>query len=361
MCASRTFGWSRGAWSCTACRGRRRRFEPFAGYPRSGCGARHNERKGHKEYEMKSQIFFLLLGALTSEAAPAGPIPHSLPRPREARAPAPARGVTKPGVVLTRLFAAPRTPAAGIATAGVRETMLPNGLKVLTQEVHSAPVVSFQVYYKVGSRNEHTGITGASHLLEHMMFKGTKRYQVGEIARTLSVNGAQFNANTTYDYTSYWETLSSDRLDLAMQLESNRMVNSLIDPAQLKSEMTVVRSELEGGENNPEELLNRAVWAAAYHVHPYHWPVIGWRVEVEHIPRDALYAYYKRHYGPNNATVVIVGDINTTRALAMVRHYFGGIPPIPPPPLVYSQEPPQYGEHRVVVNRGGNLSYLEIA
>src|SRR5207245_2244091 len=182
-----------------------------------------------------------------------------------------------------------------------------------------------------------------------------------DIARTLSVNGAQFNANTTYDYASYFETLSSDRLELAMQLESERMVNSRIDQAQLKSEMTVVRSELEGGENNPEELLNRAVWAAAYHVHPYHWPVIGWRVEVEHIPRDALYAYYKRHYGPNNATVVIVGDINTARALAMVRHYFGGIPPIPPPSPVYSQEPPQYGEHRVVVNRGGNLSYLEIA
>src|SRR5438445_3783545 len=145
MCASRTFGWSRGAWCCTACRGRRRRFEPSAGCPRSGCGTRHKERKGHKEYEMKSQIFFLLLGALTAEAAPAGPIPHSLPRPGEARPSAPARGLTKPGVVLTRLFAAPRTPAAGIATVGGRETSLPNGLKALTQQVHAAPVASSPV------------------------------------------------------------------------------------------------------------------------------------------------------------------------------------------------------------------------
>jgi zinc protease len=139
------------------------------------------------------------------------------------------------------------------------------------------------------------------------------------------------------------------------------MVNSLIDPNQLKSEMTVVRSELEGGENDPETLLNRAVWASAYHVHPYHWPVIGWRVEVEHIPRNALYAYYKRYYGPNNATVVIVGDFNTANALAMVRHYFGGIAPIPPPPAVYSQEPSQDGQHRVIVNRAGTLSYLDMA
>jgi zinc protease len=239
--------------------------------------------------------------------------------------------------------------------------MLPNGLEVLTKEVHSAPVVSFQVYYRVGSRNEHTGITGCSHLLEHMMFKGTHRYQVGEISRMLTVNGARFNANTTYDYTSYFETLSSDRLELAMQIESDRMVNSLIDPAQMKSEMTVVRSELEGGENNPETLLDRGVWAAAYEVHPYHWPVIGWRIEVENVPRDVLYAYYKRYYGPNNATVVIVGDINTDRALAMVRQYFGSIKPIPTPPPVYSQEPQQHGERRVVVNRAGNLSYLEMA
>src|SRR5207248_3127164 len=141
--------------------------------------------------------------------------------------------------------------------------------------------------------------------------------------------------------------------ELAMQIESDRMVNSLIDPQQFKSEMTVVRSELEGGENNPQELLDRTVWSAAYEVHPYHWPVIGWRVEVEKVPRNDLYAYYKRYYGPNNATVIMVGDFDTNRALAMVRQYFGGIGAIPPPPPVYSQEAPQHGERRVVVNRAG--------
>jgi zinc protease len=301
--------------------------------------------------------FLVLLAAATIAWAPV-----------HAAAPArskPAVGGKGQRVALRQAPARTAPPAAGsrnaAVTAGVRETMLPNGLKVLTKEVHSAPVVAFQVWYKVGSRNEHTGITGCSHLLEHMLFKGTKRYAVGEISRTLSVNGARFNAQTSSDYTSYFETLSSDRLELAMQIESDRMVNSLIDPHQFKSEMTVVRSELEGHENDPGDLLYRAVWATAYQVHPYHWPVIGWRVEVENVPRDALYAYYKRYYGPNNATVIIVGDFDTNRALAMVRQYFGTIRPIPNPPPVYSQEPPQRGEQRVVVNRAGNLKQLMLA
>jgi zinc protease len=238
--------------------------------------------------------------------------------------------------------------------------MLPNGLKVLTKEVHAAPVVAFQVWYGVGSRNEHTGSTGVSHLLEHMMFKGTRRYQVGEIPRILSINGASFNAATYLDWTNYHETLSSDRLEMAMQIESDRMTGSLIDARQLRSEMTVVRSELEGHENNPQDLLNQAVWAAAYEAHPYQWPVIGWRVDVENVPRDAIYQYYRRYYGPNNATVIIVGDFDSNRALALVRQYFGSIPRIPTPPPVYTQEAPQRGERRVVVNRAGNLSHLQI-
>jgi zinc protease len=150
---------------------------------------------------------------------------------------------------------APSRTADALLTAGVRETRLPNGLRVLTKEVRSAPVVSFGVWYQVGSRNEHNGITGISHLLEHMMFKGTQRYRLGEIARTLFLNGASFNANTFYDWTSYFETLAADRLELAIELEADRMSNSRIDKTDLDSEMTVVRSELEGGENDPETLL----------------------------------------------------------------------------------------------------------
>ena len=250
-------------------------------------------------------------------------------------------------------------PSASAAfTAGIRETMLPNGLRVLTKEVHSAPVVSFSVWYEVGSRNEHTGITGVSHLLEHMMFKGTQEFRVGEIPRLLFLNGAASNASTYYDWTNYYETLSADRLELAMRIEADRMVNSRIDKADLDSEMTVVRSELEGGENNPGRLLWQAVTSVAFSAHPYRWPVIGWRSDVENVPRDAIYAYYKAHYGPSTATVVIVGDFDTARALDLVQKYFGGLAAIPPPPPVYTTEPPQRGERRVTVRRPGALAMV---
>ena len=246
-------------------------------------------------------------------------------------------------------------------TAGITETRLPNGLRVLTKEVHSAPVVSFGVWYKVGSRNEHTGITGISHLLEHMMFKGTRRYRVGEIARTLFLNGASFNANTFYDWTSYFETLASDRLELAVRIESDRMANSRITKVDLESEMTVVRSELEGGENDPEALLRQAVTAAAFQAHPYHWPVIGWRSDVEHMPREALWRHYRTYYGPNNATVVIVGDFETEHALELIGKNFGPLDPIPTPPRVYTTEPDQRGERRVTVNQAGALPIVMLA
>ena len=256
---------------------------------------------------------------------------------------------------------APSRTADASLTAGVRETRLPNGLRVLTKEVRSAPVVSFGIWYQVGSRNEHNGITGISHLLEHMMFKGTQRYRLGEIARTLFLNGASFNANTFYDWTSYFETLAADRLELAIELEADRMFNSRIDKVDLDSEMTVVRSELEGGENDPDTLLRQAVTASAIQAHPYHWPVIGWRSDVEQMPREALREYYRAHYGPNNATVVIVGDFETTRALDLVTKHFGAIQPIPAPPPVYTTEPEQRGERRIVVNQAGALPIVTLA
>lgn len=279
------------------------------------------------------------------------------------------------GVVLAAALAAlavgPRPWAAAsegrvsrpeaVLTAGIRETVLPNGLTVLTREVRSAPVVSFGVWYRVGSRHEHTGITGASHLLEHMLFKGTRRFRPGEIARTLFLHGAAFNASTYYDWTNYRATVAADRLELVMRIEADRMVNARIDPGELAAEMTVVRSELEGGENDPGRLLWRAVTAVAFEAHPYRWPVIGYRSDVEHMPREALYRHYRTHYGPNNAVVVIVGDFDTERALALVRKYFGRLRPIPPPPAVHTVEPPQRGERRVVVRRAGSLPMVLVA
>lgn len=271
-------------------------------------------------------------------------------------------GLLSLGGVTARAAQSPTSAAitSSSITAGVKETRLPNGLKVLTKEVRNAPVVSFSVWYRVGSRNEHTGITGTSHLLEHMMFKGTKTRAPGEISRSLFVNGATFNASTYYDWTNYYETLASDRLEMAMQIEADRMTGSLIDPQQLASEMTVVRSELEGRENSPSTLLSQAVAAAAFEAHPYQWPVIGWRSDVENVPRSAIYNYYRTHYGPNNATMVIVGDFDTQKTLAMVKKYFGALKPIPKPTPVYTMEPPQRGERRVMVRRAGSLPLVMI-
>src|SRR6266850_3504061 len=188
----------------------------------------------------------------------------------------------------------------------VFEAVLANGLKVLIQELHVAPVVSFMVWYKVGSRNESAGWTGISHLLEHMMFKGTPKYGKGEISRLLQRNGASFNAGTSIDYTNYYEVLASDRLELAMQIESDRMAHALIPEEEHRLEMTVVRSELERNEDDPHRALYIETFAQAFKAHPYHWPTIGWRTDVESITTGEIRDYYKSHYVPNNATVVIV-------------------------------------------------------
>ena len=242
---------------------------------------------------------------------------------------------------------------APIFASQVRETVLPNGLKILTKEVHVAPVVTFHVWYKVGSRNETFGKTGTSHLLEHMQFKGTKNLGKGEIDRLINSNGGLNNAATWKDWTYYWETLASDKLELAMKIESDRMVNSLLDPKEFNSEKTVVLSELEGNENDPDRLMTYELYALAFKAHPYHWPTIGWRKDVETITRDQLYKHYKTYYEPNNAVVVIVGDFDTPKALAMAKKYFGAIPKGPEPPKVTEVEPAQVGERTAVIREAG--------
>jgi zinc protease len=255
----------------------------------------------------------------------------------------------------------PRPAAKPAIFNGIQEIKLPNGLTVLTKEVHTAPVVYFSIWFKVGSVNEQLGQSGMSHLLEHMLFKGTKTRKPGEISATLQRNGADFNATTSFDRTNYFETLAADRLELAMQLEADRMQNSLFDPAQHQKEMTVVRSEYEGGENNPGSALTKAVRLAAYQVHPYRWTTIGFRADIENISRDEMFAYYKRHYVPNNATIVMVGDFNTAAALALVRKYFGSMSPKPLPKRFITPEPEQQGERRVVVRRAGSTRLVQIA
>lgn len=243
----------------------------------------------------------------------------------------------------------------------VREAHLDNGLTVLLKSVRTAPVATFWVWYRVGSRNEVPGKTGLSHWVEHMMFKGTPTLGKGELMRLINRNGGVDNAFTSNDYTAYFELLPSDHIALALRIESDRMVNALFDPNEVESERTVIISEREGAENDPCFWLGEEVTAAAFKAHPYHHNTIGWKTDLETITRDDLYAHYKTYYAPNNAIIVAAGDFEADALLAKIQHAFGAIPrgkAIPPAQIV---EPPQEGERRVVLRRPGPASYFHAA
>ncbi len=246
---------------------------------------------------------------------------------------------------------------------GVTETHLANGLTILSKEAHSAPVVYFSVWYKVGSRNEISGQTGLSHILEHMMFKGTTDLPPGAIDHLFLTNGGEINASTAEDRTEYHELIASDRLELAARIEADRMENSKFDPAELAHEMTVVRSELEGDGNSPGyDLYTNTFLPSAFSAHPYHWPVIGWRSDVEAVAnrRDVIYSYYRKHYMPNNAIVVMVGDFDTKKAVGIVQKQFGVYPAGTLDTHYITPEPPQRGERRVVLKRPGTTGQVLI-
>jgi zinc protease len=249
--------------------------------------------------------------------------------------------------------------------AGVREFRLSNGLKLLLAENRVAPVATFLVLYRVGSRNEAVGHTGATHLLEHMLFKGTPTFNKAkgtQVAATLQRIGADFNATTWYDRTNYFETVPSDALELAVHLEADRMRNSFIADEDRRSEMTVVRNELERGQNEPMLVLDEAVYAAAFREHPYHHPTIGWRADVENVPTARLKEFYDTFYHPNNATAIVIGDFEEGHVLALVNKYFGAFPASSEPiPEVYTDEPRQEGERRLVVRRAGELPLVQVA
>jgi zinc protease len=251
------------------------------------------------------------------------------------------------------------------AADGIEEYQLANGMKVLLLENRVAPVATVLVLYKVGSRNEAVGYTGSTHLLEHMMFKGTPTFNKSnntQIAATLQKIGADFNATTWYDRTNYFQTVPSDQLELAIRLEADRMRNSLIADEDRQSEMTVVRNELERGQNEPTEVLDEAVYAAAFREHPYHHPTIGWRADVEGVPTSRLKAFYDTFYHPNNSTVIIVGDFERASVLELITKYFGAYAASEEPiPEVYTEEPPQQGERRLVIRRVGELAVVQIA
>ncbi len=248
--------------------------------------------------------------------------------------------------------------------AGIAEYRLKNGLKVLLLENHSAPVVSFMVVYRVGSRNEAVGHTGSTHFLEHMMFKGTPKFNPANgsgVMETFSRIGALLNATTWLDRTNYFECVPAEYLELCIQVEADRMRNLNITQEDRDSEMTVVRNEFERGENNPASALGKEITALAFREHPYHHPTIGWRSDVESVPLQRLKEFYDTYYWPNNATAIVVGDFESTQTLRLIHKYFGKIPKSPHTiPEVYTVEPPQEGERRLELRRAGDLPQLMI-
>jgi zinc protease len=240
-----------------------------------------------------------------------------------------------------------------------------NGLTVLLVPDHSAPVVTFQVTYQVGSRNEVTGTTGATHILEHMMFKGSEGFndpKGNSVKQYLERVGGQFNASTSFDRTNYFATIGRASLDGYVAIEADRMRHLWLREADRQSEMTVVRNEYERGKNDPDNVLMEEVTSAAYVALPYHHPIIGWKSDIEHVPIGKLRDFYDTFYWPNNATVTVIGDIEPAATLGMIKKYYGVYPHSPAPiPTIYTEEPAQSGERRVIVRRPGELGTVIIA
>jgi zinc protease len=241
-------------------------------------------------------------------------------------------------------------------------TVLSNGLVVLLREVHTAPVATFWLWYRVGSRNEVPGITGISHWVEHMLFKGTPTLSKGEFSRLVNRHGGTWNGFTWKDFTAYFETLPAEHVGLGIRIESDRMRNSLFEPEEVASERTVIISEREGAENNPEYALYEEVEAVAYTTHAYRHAVIGYKSDLRAITRDDLVRHYHTYYTPNNAVVVAVGDFDSKSLLSEIREAFEAIPAGPAPPPVRSVEPAQEGERRIILRRpGGAVPQLQMA
>lgn len=243
-------------------------------------------------------------------------------------------------------------------------TLDANGLQVLLMPEHSAPVITFMVTYRVGSRNEVTGTTGATHLLEHLMFKGSKNFNKqsgGTLDQVLDPIGGVNNATTSIDRTNYYEIFGKDHLALVVEMEADRMRGLLLREEDRQPEMTVVRNEFERGENSPVSSLRKEIVQAAYVAHPYHHSTIGWRSDIEKVSIQKLREFYDTFYWPDNATVTIVGDFKTDEALALVKKFYAPIPRAPNPiPQVYTEEPEQTGPRRVVVQRAGQLGVVMI-
>jgi zinc protease len=244
--------------------------------------------------------------------------------------------------------------------ASVRAATLDNGLKVLVQDEHTAPLASVWCWYRVGSKDERPGLTGVSHWVEHMNFKGTTNIPRDQIKGIIEQVGGAWNGYTWIDQTTYLETATRDALDRMLFIESERMANCVYHPDDCESERTVIISELQGGENDPDQLLDQELTATAFKAHTYGHPTIGWISDLQTMTREDLYGYYRRYYIPNNATLVIIGDVDPDDALRRAERHFRGIPAGDPPARVRTVEPAQTGERRLTIRKSGTTAYLKV-
>jgi zinc protease len=243
----------------------------------------------------------------------------------------------------------------------VLRTTLDNGLQVLIRESHAAPVVSVWAWYRAGVRNERPGITGVSHWVEHMLFKGSQRWPEGAADEAVAREGGAFNGMTWYDFTTYFETLPAHKISVALDIESDRMRNATFNPDEVEAERSVIISERQGNENSPMFLLSEEVSAAAYRVHPYGHETLGHLCDLQTMTHAMLRDYYRTYYAPNNAILAIAGDFNAGEIERITERYFGGIEAGPAIPPVTAVEPPQRGERRIVVEGAGQTDYLSMA
>ena len=241
------------------------------------------------------------------------------------------------------------------------KTVLSNGLTVLLKEIHSAPLISSWMWYRVGSRDEAPPLTGISHLVEHMQFKGTPRYPASIMDKAISRDGGMWNAFTFLDWTTFFETMPADKIDLALRLEADRMRHSVFDEKEFASERTVVASEREGSQNEPLFQLGEAVQQAAFRVHAYHHEVIGDMADILSMRRADLYHHYRTYYVPGNAVMGAAGDFKTKEILNRIKALFGKIPAGAIPPRLARPEPLQQGEVRLSIEGQGETAYLEAA
>ena len=248
------------------------------------------------------------------------------------------------------------TPQSGT----VHEQVLDNGLRVLIQSVHTAPLATVWCWYRVGSRDETAGLTGVSHWVEHMNFKGTTNIPRDQIKGIIEKYGGYWNGYTWIDETTYTETATSDALDRMLFIEAERMRSCLYDPADCESERTVIISELQGGENDPEQLLDQELTATAFRAHSYRHPTIGWLSDLQTMTRADLYGHYRRFYAPNNATLVIVGDVDRAETMRRVAKYFDQLESGDVGRRPSTVEPEQLGERRTTISREGTTAYLKV-